>query len=256
MLIAQISDTHIVLPSGHEEIETSNNRIENLRKCVKDIKSLTPAPDIIIHTGDVTHSGKKEEYEIVKSIFDDLDIPIFYTPGNRDNRINLKNVLNKKNVVFADNKHLIYGVEFIDFNIISMDTHCEDCSKGDLSEEKLDLLSKTLNEFKEKPFFIFMHHPPFNVSKTVNQAYEIHKKENVIEFSKLIKNYKKLFGVFSGHIHRNCYSKIGNVFACSMPSIAIDLSWESFPKKRLNKTQYLLHTYKESIGLKSEKRWA
>ena len=37
MIIAQISDTHIFLPSGHNEQRISEKRIQNLKECVKGI---------------------------------------------------------------------------------------------------------------------------------------------------------------------------------------------------------------------------
>ena len=61
MIIAQISDTHIFLPSDNTEQKISEKRIQNLKECVKGIKSLRTSPDVILHTGDVTHHGKIEE---------------------------------------------------------------------------------------------------------------------------------------------------------------------------------------------------
>ena len=68
------------------EQRISEKWIHNLKECAEGIKSLGTTPDVILHTGDVTHHGKIEEYKIVNDILDNLKIPIFYTPGNRDNR--------------------------------------------------------------------------------------------------------------------------------------------------------------------------
>ena len=70
MIIAQISDTHIFLPLNNNEQRISEKRIQNLKECVKGIKSLRKTPDVILHTGDVTHHGKIEEYKIVHDILD------------------------------------------------------------------------------------------------------------------------------------------------------------------------------------------
>jgi len=46
MIIAQISDTHIFLPSNNNEQRISKKRIQNLKECIKDIKALTTKPDV------------------------------------------------------------------------------------------------------------------------------------------------------------------------------------------------------------------
>ena len=84
MLIAQISDTHILAESSDRP--EAGSRAENLRRCVADITRLDPQPDIVIHTGDTTQTGAPEDYGRLKRILAPLDMPFFPTPGNRDKR--------------------------------------------------------------------------------------------------------------------------------------------------------------------------
>ena len=59
MLIAQISDTHIVLPdSAHPK---ARQRSDNLRRVVADINDAQP--DLVVFTGDLVHNGAPAEYE-------------------------------------------------------------------------------------------------------------------------------------------------------------------------------------------------
>ena len=151
MIIAQISDTHIFLPSNNNEQRISEKRIHNLKECVKGIKSLTTKPDVILHTGDVTHNGKIEEYKIVHDILEDLKIPIFYTPGNKDNKKNLYKIF-KQNCNFdLKSNFYIYLIKLPNLNLISMDTHCEDSNKGELSSERLAIFSSLLKKSKNTP---------------------------------------------------------------------------------------------------------
>ena len=64
MIIAQISDTHIFLPSNNNEQRISEKRIHNLKECVKGIKSLTTKPDVILHTGDVNITVKLKSIKL------------------------------------------------------------------------------------------------------------------------------------------------------------------------------------------------
>ncbi|MGH6681746.1 MAG: metallophosphoesterase, partial [Bradyrhizobium sp.] len=57
MIIAQISDTHIAL-----DLPDSEQRIRDFAITIADINSLDPLPDVIVHTGDVVHNGRPDEY--------------------------------------------------------------------------------------------------------------------------------------------------------------------------------------------------
>ena len=57
MIIAQISDTHIAL-----DTPDADQRTRDLACSIADINALDPAPDLIVHTGDIVHNGAQDEY--------------------------------------------------------------------------------------------------------------------------------------------------------------------------------------------------
>ena len=57
MIIAQISDTHIALDTAD-----ADQRIRDFERTIADINALDPAPDVIVHTGDIVHNGRQDEY--------------------------------------------------------------------------------------------------------------------------------------------------------------------------------------------------
>ena len=57
MIIAQISDTHIAL-----DTPDADQRIRDFERTIADINALDPAPDVIVHTGDIVHNGRQDEY--------------------------------------------------------------------------------------------------------------------------------------------------------------------------------------------------
>ena len=57
MIIAQISDTHIAL-----DTPDADQRMWDFERTIADINALDPAPDVIIHTGDIVHNGRQDEY--------------------------------------------------------------------------------------------------------------------------------------------------------------------------------------------------
>lgn len=75
----QISDTHI----GFDKAANPDTRGTAL-KAVAKIKALPEKPDLILHTGDITHLSKDAEFDDAKQILSDLGIPIFFVPGEHD----------------------------------------------------------------------------------------------------------------------------------------------------------------------------
>ena len=75
----QISDTHL----GFDKPANPNTRATALEAVAK-IKALPFKPDLILHTGDITHLSKDEQFDDAKQILSDLGTPIFYVPGEHD----------------------------------------------------------------------------------------------------------------------------------------------------------------------------
>lgn len=75
----QISDTHIgfAKPANPDPIAT-------LRETVAKIKTLAQQPDLILHTGDITHLAKPEQFDTAQALLSELAIPIRFIPGEHD----------------------------------------------------------------------------------------------------------------------------------------------------------------------------
>jgi 3',5'-cyclic-AMP phosphodiesterase len=75
----QISDSHIgfSLPANKDVVGTFNDAIDR-------INALDPQPAFVIHTGDITHLSKAEEFDTAHSIMGRLKVPLFTIPGEHD----------------------------------------------------------------------------------------------------------------------------------------------------------------------------
>ena len=104
MLLAQLTDTHITVPQTKNE--NCYVKLEALKKCVLQINGLDKAPDIVIHTGDLSHNGQEDEYKLTKSIMDELKVPYLITAGNRDSTKNLINAFGLSSVEYHDQQLL------------------------------------------------------------------------------------------------------------------------------------------------------
>src|SRR3954468_24889543 len=90
MLIAQISDTHIK-PEGRLAFQRLDTAL-CLARCVEHVCRLTPAPDVVLLTGDLTDAGLEEEYVRLRHLLTPLPMPVYVIPGNHDAREPLRRV--------------------------------------------------------------------------------------------------------------------------------------------------------------------
>ena len=86
MLIAQISDTHILTPASDHP--AARLRADCLRRCVADINRRQP--DAVILTGDTVQFGQAEEYALLRELLSPLQAPLYLIPGNRDDKVALR----------------------------------------------------------------------------------------------------------------------------------------------------------------------
>ena len=88
MLMAQVTDTHIVAPG-----KLANGRVDTaamLRACVDSVRALTVPPDLLVLTGDLVDAGAADEYAHLKSLLAPLSLPTLVIAGNHDSREGLR----------------------------------------------------------------------------------------------------------------------------------------------------------------------
>jgi Calcineurin-like phosphoesterase len=79
MIIAQISDTHLAFDAGDAE-----QRLRDFTGTILEINALDPPPDVIVHTGDIVHNGRQDEYAQAAAILAKARAPVFVLAGNKD----------------------------------------------------------------------------------------------------------------------------------------------------------------------------
>lgn len=75
----QISDTHIGFSKA-----ANPDPIGTLRETIAKVKALPTAPDFIVHTGDISHLAKPEQFDTARMLLAELNLPIHFIPGEHD----------------------------------------------------------------------------------------------------------------------------------------------------------------------------
>jgi len=75
----QISDSHIGFnkPANPDALGT-------LREAIAKVKAVTPKPAFMIHTGDITHLSKPDEFDNAAKLIAEANLDVHYVPGEHD----------------------------------------------------------------------------------------------------------------------------------------------------------------------------
>lgn len=205
----QISDSHMGFnkPANPDVIAT-------LKAAVDKINALPQPPEFILHTGDISHLSKPEEFDNVDQILKATNKKIFFVPGEHD-------VLNDEGAMFRerygknsqgqgwysfDNN----GVHFIGLvNVVNLKAG----GLGTLGNEQLEWLERDVKHLKSStPIIVFAHIPLWTIYPQWGWG---------TDDSAQALSYLKKFGsvtVLNGHIHQTMQKVEGNVTfhtACS-----------------------------------------
>lgn len=200
---AQISDSHMGFNKA-----ANPDVAGTLKIAVERINALPNAPEFLLHTGDVSHLSKAEEFDAVEQLLRGAKPKeVFYVPGEHD-------VLNDDGKSFRerygknakgdgwysfDHK----GVRFIGLvNVLNL----KGGGLGSLGHEQLEWLEDNVKQLKHStPIVVFAHVPLWTVYPEWGWG---------TEDGAQALGYLKKFGsvtVLNGHIHQTMQKVEGNV---------------------------------------------
>jgi 3',5'-cyclic AMP phosphodiesterase CpdA len=247
MIIAQISDTHIALGAAD-----ADRRAADLERTLADINALDPAADVIIHTGDVVHGGRREDYAAAAALLATAHAPVYVAPGNRDDRENLRRSLSRW-VPAAGSGALDYVVEDFPVRLIAVDTTTSASNKGDFSPERDRGLTALIEAADARPIAAFMHHPPVTISVGPDPLNFV-TAEAMASIQGSLKRSGRVVAVFCGHVHRSTWGRIGNIPVMVAPCTATTLRKGDYPSRMQSQPIYHLHRLNSACELVTEVR--
>jgi 3',5'-cyclic AMP phosphodiesterase CpdA len=160
--IAQISDLHIKSPGSlaYGRVDTASA----LERCVAALNEFKPRPDLVVISGDLADTPTAEEYEHLKRLLAQLELPFVGIPGNHDSR-ELMRAAFPLAAYASLSGPLNQRVEIGGLDLVLLDSSVPGKPHGNLDAPTLQWLEATLASSPERPALLFLHHPPF---KTVS----------------------------------------------------------------------------------------
>ena len=217
MVIAQISDTHILARASGDPVGVS--RAEDLRLCVADINR--QGVDAVLHTGDSVQHGTADEYAHLREILAELKAPLFLTPGNRDRKAALRAAFEDFSYLPSEGDLLHYTVEHYPVRLVALDSVSAGERKGVFCAQRLAWLEETLSRETRKQTILFIHHPPFDIADHYKGGYR--HQQDAEDLAALVSRHHKIQGLLCGHVHCWHREPWGGTVATTMPSVAVDL---------------------------------
>jgi 3',5'-cyclic AMP phosphodiesterase CpdA len=248
MIIAQISDTHIAM-----DAPDADQRIRDFALTVADINTLDPAPDVIIHTGDIVHNGRQDEYVQAAAILATAHAPVYVLAGNKDNRANLREAFSAREYLSANSHFIDYAVDDFPVRLIALDTLSLTSNKGDFCAERLRHLRDLVDAHTTRPIAVLMHHPPFEV-RVGPDSLNFETPEILSELRHALLRSAQIVAIFSGHVHRAAAGHVGSIPATVVPCIATTLRKGEYPAHMKSRPVYHVHRFDPVWGFATETR--
>jgi 3',5'-cyclic-AMP phosphodiesterase len=250
VIIAQISDTHVALDGAD-----ADQRIRDFELAIADINRLDPAPDAIVHTGDIVHNGRPDEYERVLATLATARAPVYVLAGNKDDRKNLRRAFSPCGYLASHGEFIEYAIDAFSVKLIALDTVSAGANKGDFCARRAARLRDLIEAETAKPIAVFTHHPPFEVNVGPDRIH-FETLEAMARLRDALQHRGRVIAVFSGHVHRAAAGYVGRIPATVTQCIATTLRKGEYPAPMRSRPVYQIHRFDPAWGFTTETRIA
>jgi len=213
MKFIHISDIHLV-PEG--SVLNGGIPSDRFEACLQDIERHHKDAEFCVISGDLTEFAEPEAYAYLARRLARFPLPVFLMIGNHDTR---------ETFLRAFPGHPVDEAGFIQYRhqteagvFLFLDTTRDgiDVHEGQLCALRLNWLRAQLEAAGDKPVYVFMHHPPFDLG--IPYVDEI-KLVEADAFAEVAGRALNLRHVFYGHVHRMTYVNWHGIPFTSLPSL-------------------------------------
>ncbi|CAN5248642.1 metallophosphoesterase [soil metagenome] len=215
LTFVQISDTHI----GFKR-DANPDVVGSLRRAIADINALEQRPAFVVHTGDVSHLSKPEEFGAAKELLQEIKVDRVHTvPGEHDaiddgltGYLEQFDHDGKRRAWYSFNQA---GVHFIGLNNV---THFKAGTMASLGNEQLAWLKRDLaSQSKSTPIVVLGHIPLWTIWEPWGWG-----TSDSAQAMALLRPFGSVT-VLNGHIHQVLQKIEGNVELHTAMSLAYPL---------------------------------
>lgn len=223
MKFIHITDFHLVAPG---ETLWGLDPAERLDRCLSDIAKWHADADFCVITGDLANAGDPAAYSWLAKRLGAFPLTCFVIPGNHDERNALIEAF--PHIGCDSNGYIQYSHETAAGVMLFLDTLKGPVSEGAYCAERRAWLSAQLEAAKDKPVWIFMHHPHFDIGIPYMDRIKLEEPD---AFADVLAGHGDIRHIFFGHVHRAAY-----------------VNWRGIPCTCLPGTNHQVPLMRESVG--------
>jgi 3',5'-cyclic AMP phosphodiesterase CpdA len=216
---AHITDLHLFQKGRGEwhNYELFEHAVTLTNAAVDSINAAMPA--FVVVTGDLTHFGSPESFDVARAALDRLKMPYFVTPGNHDTIApGSREAFLSTFAGRIQGKNLYQSWEWNNWRFISLDPYwlykdggVGEAVKADatigmtIPAGQLEWLEQELTRYSTQPTILFNHHPLLSCAARYNKYHP--RDAGILANSRtiltMLRRYPQVVAYFSGHQHYN-----------------------------------------------------
>ncbi|EXI68542.1 MAG TPA: phosphodiesterase [Candidatus Accumulibacter phosphatis] len=232
MRIVQLSDLHLSSQPLYGVVDTLAALQLALRRVVA-----SPAPDLLLLTGDLTSAGGGEEYALLRSLLAVLPFPCALLPGNHDDRDRLRAVFPGQ--AWAAAPLCCQRLDFDGGTLLLLDSIVPGEEWGEVAAPQIDWLEAACPQ--RRPVLLALHHPPFNVGIAGMDRIRCRGEALLAAW---LARHEQVEAMLCGHVHRFVSTTFAGRPAIVAPSPAHQIALQDGPLAyTLEPGGYLLHDW-------------
>ena len=206
-----ISDPHLK-PPGHKLWGLDPQ--ERFERCLADIEAWHEDASFCVISGDLADAGEPGAYDWLRERLRAFALPCHLMIGNHDHRDTFK--AHFPDTPADENGFVQHAFDTPEGRFVLLDTFKGGTSAGEFCAQRQSWLRRELDEASDQPVWLFMHHPPFDISIPYMDRIKLEDHE---AFSELIASHDDIRHIFYGHVHRAGYVNWQGIACTSLPSI-------------------------------------
>ena len=237
ILIAQVTDTHVVEVDTAEELHVDNNG--RLAEAVAGIGAESPAVVAVLATGDLANDGRPGEYAALARLLAPLAVPVLPIPGNHDDRALLRSVF--PDLPWVDADHASWVVDVAGVRVVGLDSTIPGHPGARFDHAREEWLRAVLAAPHGGTTLLTVHHPPFETGIGWMDSAGF---DGLGRLASVLADHP-VDRILCGHLHRPVVSSLAGVVVqvglSTVQSVALDLDSAASTSLILDPSGYHLH---------------
>jgi Icc protein len=215
--VVQVTDCHLFADTEGKLLGL--NTQFSLDRVLEKVEQCHPDMDIILATGDLAQDASLDAYQRLFKRLHKFDVPIYWMKGNHDK-------IDPMLATFASERERVSPcvTEQGNWTIILLDSTIPGNVPGELFQDDLDFLKRTLAEAKGKHILVSLHHHPVPMGCTWLDTQIV---SNADDFFALIDVEPRVRAILWGHVHQAFEGERKGVKLISTPSTCVQFKPKS-----------------------------